>query len=104
MEELDSSEIKKSLLSQLTTLGVDDWLFVMNLCTAILVSVILRFPRFLILSLLMHFVLMVVTQLSPQLLEKYLKHMRQSDRYTPWPMATQKRGLRPLGYGRGVQI
>lgn len=104
MEELDSSEVKKSLLSQLTTLGVDDWLFVINLCTAILVTVILRFPRFLILSLLMHFVLMVVTQLSPQLLEKYLKHMRQSDRYTPWPMVTQKRGLRPLGYGRGVQI
>jgi type IV secretory pathway VirB3-like protein len=99
-EALNSSEVKSSMLTYMTTWGVDDWLFVLNVSLAIFITTAMRFYTWAVVALALHFCLMLVTRISPNILECYLKHMKQADRYSPFFNVFQKRGLRPAGFLR----
>jgi type IV secretory pathway VirB3-like protein len=101
MQALQSSRVNKSLLTaDMTTFGVDDWLFVININVAIIMMVMLRIVSWGWVALAMHFVLMLVTRVSPNILLVYGKHLRQRDRYFAGYVARQSRGLRPAQLGR----
>lgn len=100
MEPIASSEVKTSLLAYMTTFGVDDWLFVLNIEVALLVTMLLKIKSWALIAVLLHFVLVLVTRMAPHLLETYVKHLLQSDRYWPGYSPLQSKGLRPKGFGR----
>lgn len=102
MEQLESSPVRKSLLTEMTTAGVDDWLFVMNVEIALVMAMILRIYSWVLIAILLHFVLMVVTKMVPNILNVYAKYLRQSGRYSAGYSTAQKRGYRPTMYGRGA--
>lgn len=93
---LHRSRIKKSLLTELTTLGVDDWLFVINVEIFLVIGVALRFYGWAVVTLVLHFVLMAVTELQPRVLQVYFRHVRQRARYTSWSALPLQRGKRPM--------
>ncbi len=103
MSGLPTSEIKRSMLVYHTTLGVDDWLLVINVCMTIIVVTALRIYVWLFVAVALHFALMVVSRLQPCLLEVYVRFSLQSDRYSPFATARQKRNLRPAGF-RGAAL
>jgi Type IV secretory pathway, VirB3-like protein len=102
IDVLESSGISKSLLTDMTTFGVDDWLFVMNVSVALIMAMVLKIYIWCAIAALLHFVLMVVTRLVPNILGVYGKYFRQSNVYSAVYSPMQKRGLRPVNFGRGV--
>ena len=92
------------MLTEMTTLGVDDWLFVLNIELALVMCMGLRIYAWVVIAFLLHFVLMIVTRLIPNLLEVYFKYLRQFDRYCAAYSPGQKRGLRPVGFGKEVML
>lgn len=103
MEQIESSEISRSLLTEMTTLGVDDWLFVMNVCIAIIMVMILRIHAWAVIGFFLHFVLMIVTKMVPNILYVYAKYLRQAGKYCARLISGQKRGFRPLKFGKGLE-
>lgn len=101
MEQLESSDISKSLLTEMTTLGVDDWLFVLNVEIALIMVMILRIHAWAVIAVVLHFVLMLVTKMVPNILYVYAKYLRQSGKYSARYSTSQKRGFRPLMFGKG---
>lgn len=104
MQALKDSSVKKSMLTYLTTFGVDDWLFVLNVCIAVLVCVLLRFYAWAFIAIALHFVLMVVTRLSPQILLVYVRFRLQARLFTPGTSPLQRRGLRPEGFRLEMKV
>jgi Type IV secretory pathway, VirB3-like protein len=104
IEVLDSSLVSKSLLTDMTTFGVDDWLFVMNVSVALIMAMVLKIYIWCLIAGLLHFALMVVTRLVPNILVVYGRYFRQSNQYSAVYSPLQKRGLRPLTFGRGVMV
>lgn len=104
MDALNGTPVKKGLLTELTTLGVDDWLFVANVEIALIMGVGLRFYMWFVLAVFLHFVLMIVTRLQPNILLVYIRYMRQSSAYAGTWSPLQKRCLRPMGWGREEQV
>lgn len=102
MEQLESSPVSRSLLTEMTTGGVDDWLFVMNVEIALVMAMILRIYSWVLIAVFLHFVLMVVTKMVPNILNVYDKYLRQSSRYSARYSTSQKRGFRPVMFGRGA--
>ena len=102
MEQLESSPVRKSLLTEMTTAGVDDWLFVMNVEIALVMAMILRIYSWVLIAILLHFVLMVVTKMVPNILNVYAKYLRQSGRYSARYSTAQKRGYRPAIFAKGA--
>jgi len=51
---------------------------------------------------LVHQFLKSITKNDPWLRKIYLVYMKQSNRYEPFPESAPKRGLRPIGCGRGA--
>jgi hypothetical protein len=102
MDVLETSEVNTSILHPMTTLGVDDWLFTFNLLQCMYITAATRWWGWVMLSFAFHFVLMMVTKLMPNLIGCYMKYSRQANRYDPYPNINQRRGLRPVGFGRGV--
>jgi type IV secretory pathway TrbD component len=102
MEQLESSPVSRSLLTEMTTGGVDDWLFVMNVEIALVMAMILRIYSWVLIAVFLHFVLMVVTKMVPNILNVYAKYLRQSSRYSARYSTSQKRGFRPVTFGRGA--
>ena len=100
MESLESSRVSHAMLTEMTTLGVDDWLFIMNIEMMLVMCMGLRIYAWVIVAFLLHFVLMVVTRQIPNLMEVYFKYWRQFDRYCATFSIAQKRGLRPLDFGK----
>lgn len=98
--ELDSSPVNTSILYPMTTLGVDDWLFLGNCIQALVITAGTYWLFWPLLSIGVHFLLMLVTKLMPNLLECYIKYSKQANRYEPGFSPYQRRGLRPLGFGR----
>ena len=90
-----SSSVKKSLLTEMTTFGVDDWLFVINIQIFLVLAVGLRIFSWAAVAVAFHLVLMVVTKYQPRVLFVYLKYIRQSPAYKTWLGAYMKRGQRP---------
>lgn len=62
---IEGSTVKKSLLTELTTLGVDDWLFVINVQLFLVMAGMFKIYLWVIVSAVMHVALMVVTQVQP---------------------------------------
>lgn len=83
MSTLDGSKVQASMLTYMTTLGVDDWLFIANLEVALIAIVLLRFYPWVFFMVVIHLLMVAVTRLRPHLLECYTRHMRQANRYAP---------------------
>ena len=66
----------------------------------LLMTMLIKVHSWLLVAVAMHFVLVLVTRMAPQLLECYAKHLRQASHYWPSCSPLQKRGLRPSGFGR----
>lgn len=92
---LHKSKIRQSLLSEMTTLGVDDWLFIINIQVAMLLTIVLRIKAWFFIAVAMHFVLMLVTKLAPKILDCYYRHVQQSDRYFSGSSPLQRKRLPP---------
>jgi len=86
--------------------GVDPKLLALNFGFVVFVLILFRDPRivagFAVISILLHFFLKSLYRGDPFLRPIYMRYMRQSDRYEPWPDISPKRAKRPIGYGRGV--
>lgn len=87
--------MRRSLLTEMTTFGVDDWLFVINIQALLILGAGLRIYSWLIVAAVLHLILMVVTQLQPRVLSVYWRYIRQRGRYTTWIHCELKRGKRP---------
>lgn len=48
-----------------------------------------------------HKLLQALNRRDPYLRLIYIRYANQADRYEPWPEPQPKRGLRPIGFGRG---
>jgi type IV secretory pathway VirB3-like protein len=96
--------VKKSLLTEMTTLGVDDWLFVINALVAVVIVMGMKIYAWVLGAIFMHFVFMIVTRVVPNVVEIYAKYLRQSDRYCADFSPSQKRGFRPAQFGRDAQL
>ena len=95
MEEIHRSQVNTSMFVYKTILGVDDWLFIANLEVLLVVLSLLHMVEWIAAALVLHFVLMLVTRLSPRLVDCYWVHMRQANRYWPGRSPLQTRGKRP---------
>ena len=104
MEAIESSAVNKSLLTEMTTWGVDDWLFIVNIEIMLIMAMLLRIYAWIIVAILLHFVLMIVTRMVPNILIVYAKYLRQSSKYCASHSPIQKRGFRPIRFGRGEQL
>jgi type IV secretory pathway VirB3-like protein len=104
LEVLNSSVVSKSLLTDMTTFGVDDWLFVINVSVAIIMAMVLKIYIWCLIAAVLHFVLMIVTRMVPNILGVYGKYFRQSNEYSAMYSPMQKRGLRPISFGREVMV
>lgn len=104
MEAIESSAVNKSLLTEMTTWGVDDWLFIVNIEIMLIMAMLLRIYAWIIVAILLHFVLMIVTRMVPNILIVYAKYLRQSSAYCASYSPIQKRGFRPVRFGRGEQL
>ncbi|WP_090139936.1 hypothetical protein [Limnohabitans sp. DM1] len=104
LSTIETSDVKKSLLTEMTTFGVDDWLFVINLEIFLVLAVGLRIHSWFVMTVVLHMVLMVVTKFQPRVLFVYIKYVRQSAAYGSWLGARMNRGHRPqwLMQGRGI--
>lgn len=98
LEVLESSPVKKSLLVHMSTFGVDDWLFVINLEIALFIVMLLKVHSWMLIAIALHFVLMMVSKMRPRLLETYVKFMRQARKYWPGPSPLQRRGQAPARF------
>ncbi len=96
MATMKGSYVRKSLLTEMTTLGVDDWLLIINLELALFIIGILKFHQWAGVTVLAHFLLVWVTQAQPRILAVYFRYMFQRDRYDAWSALPLKRGIRPL--------
>jgi type IV secretory pathway TrbD component len=92
---MDSSPVHKSMLTEMTTFGVDDWLFVLNLELFLLMAIGLRIYVWAAIALGLHLALMVVTKYQPRVLTVYVKYIRQASRYSSWSCAPLVKGRRP---------
>ena len=104
MEAIESSAVNKSLLTEMTTWGVDDWLFIVNIEIMLIMAMLLRIYAWIIFAILLHFVLMIVTRMVPNILIVYAKYLRHSSTYCASYSPIQKRGFRPVRFGRGEQL
>ncbi len=102
-ERIESSPVRQSLLAEMTTFGVDDWLFVINIEVALIMGMALRIWQWFVLAFLLHFMLMIVTRLSPNIVMVYVKYARQAGRYTASWLPVQRRCLRPAQLGRELE-
>jgi type IV secretory pathway TrbD component len=100
MESIVSSKVHHSLLTEMTTLGVDDWLFVVNASIAVVFVMGLKITIWAGGAIVMHFLLMIVTRVVPNVIQVYAKYLRQADRYCADYSPSQKRGFRPVQLGR----
>jgi hypothetical protein len=92
---MNGSRIKRSLLAEMTTLGVDDWLLILNVQLALLIVGVLRFYHWAWVTLALHFVLVAVTRYQPRILLVYWKYMAQRNSYCDWCALPLTRGMRP---------
>lgn len=85
--------------------GVDPKLLMGNFGFVVFVLVLFRdmtiVAGFAALAVVLHFFLKSLYRSDPWLRPIYVRYMRQSDRYEPWPEKSPKRSLRPIGFGRG---
>ena len=95
MPAMNGSYVRKSLLTEMTTLGVDDWLLIINVQLALFIMGILRIYDWAWVTVLAHFLLVWVTQSQPRILAVYYRYMFQQDRYDAWSALPLKRGARP---------
>lgn len=91
---IEGSTVKKSLLTELTTLGVDDWLFVINVELFLVMAVMFKMYLWVIVTAVLHVALMVVTQVQPRVLQVYFKFARQRVRYSSWCITQPARGAK----------
>lgn len=96
MAIMTGSYVRKSLLSEMTTLGVDDWLFIINLELALFIIGLLKLHEWAAVTVFAHILLVWVTRAQPRLLAVYFRYMFQRDRYDAWSALPLKRGIRPL--------
>ena len=101
IEPIATSQVSRALLTEMTTWGVDDWLFIINVELLLIMGMLLRIYAWAIVAVFLHFALMVVTRVVPNILDVYYKHLRQANKYSPHYSPIQKRGLRPFKFGRG---
>jgi len=92
---IQGSKMRRSLLTEMTTFGVDDWLFVINVQVLMILGAGLRIYSWAIVAVVLHLILMLVTQLQPRVLSVYMGYIRQRERYTTWINCELKRGKRP---------
>ena len=94
MPAMNGSYVRKSLLTEMTTLAVDDWLLIINVQLALFIMGILRIYDWAGVTVLAHFLLVWVTQAQPRILAVYFRYMFQRDRYDAWSALPLKRGTR----------
>jgi type IV secretion system protein VirB3 len=86
--------------------GVDPKLLVVNYGFVLLVMLLFRDLRivavFAVLAAAAHVFLRGIFRKDPWLRPIYIRYMRQADRYDPYPEIEPRRGLRPIGFGRGT--
>lgn len=86
--------------------GVDPKLLVVNYGFVLLGMLLFRDLRivavFAVLAVGVHLFLQGIFRRDPWMRMIYIRYMRQSDRYDPWPEIEPRRGLRPIGFGRGT--
>lgn len=83
MAALEGSKVRTSMLAYMTTFGVDDWLFIINLEIGLIAVFLFRFYPWIGVMAVIHLLMVAVTKLRPHLLECYTRHMRQANRYAP---------------------
>ncbi len=83
-------------------LGVEWTLAVLNLTLTGCAVVAFKTVWIVAPAILIHYLLKIPTRRDPAMARVYLRYARQADHYAPWPKATQRRNLRPVGYGRGM--
>lgn len=93
---MHGSYVKKSLLPDRTTLGVDDWLLFMNVELAIFIVGLLKLYQWAAVTVVAHFALVAVTHYQPRVVEVYWKFMGQRSRYTDWSALPLTKGQRPV--------
>lgn len=98
---IESSLVNSSLYTEMTTLGVDDWLFIINAEVTVMLVFALHIHQWVFIAVPLHFVLMLVTKMSPRLMECYFAYLRQSSRYWSAPSPLQKRGIYPTMFTIG---
>jgi type IV secretory pathway TrbD component len=99
---MHGSSFEKPLLIEMTTFGVDDWLFVANVELFLVICIGMRVYAWAGIALALHAALIVVTRVQPRMLGVYFKHTQQKTAYTSWSNLPPKRSKKPLLMNRLV--
>lgn len=95
----------KGLDTPVLIAGVDPKLLTLNVGIYLFLVVTLKaWPVIVLgglLSWMAHKLLQSLSRKDPFLRVIYIRYANQANRYEPWPEAQPKRGLRPVGFGRG---
>lgn len=98
------SHVRTGLSAPALVAGVEERLFVMNFGIAAVLMVGPKFYWYPVVALLLHFFLRGVSKKEHLAAKIYLRFAMQADVYTPWPVALQKRGMRPNGFARNERL
>lgn len=102
MEHARVSKVYTVLEAPMLVAGADFHLVMINVGILMFMLMSLRFWYWLLAYWLIHLVLKQLARRDHQARRIYHRYSMQADRYDPWPHRSQKRGLRPAGFGRGA--
>lgn len=92
----------QALVEPLLIAGVEKPFAIVNATLAVMMVGDLKFYAWLPVAVMAHMLLRHITREDPFTRLVYVRYNRQADGYAPWPKVRAIRGLRPLGFGRGL--
>lgn len=96
------SKVRKGFLETRTLLWVEETLAYFALAVATMMILVFRVWQYVYILAFKWFAMHLLLRRDPSMFTMYTRYRKQADRYEPWPMANQRRRLRPVGFGRGT--
>lgn len=101
MESPRSSPVRKALTEPRLIAGAEYSLLLFNVAGLFFSVLVFKTWLWILGFFVVHIILVYVAKDDAEIRKVYFGYSRQRDKYDPWPHASQRRGHRPFGFGRG---
>lgn len=95
------SQVRIGLTTPVLVAGAEPRLIMLNMGILVFMFMILHAWWWIGVTWIVHQALKALAKSDPFARLIYIRYQMQANRYEPWPDARPRRGLRPLGAGRG---
>lgn len=96
------SRVYTGLAEPMLVAGAEPRLLMLNVAVCMMMLWLFKAWWWIGCTWIIHQALKSLTRTDPFVRRVYLVYQRQADRYEPFPEKSPRRGLRPIGFGRGV--